>query len=319
MRKLLPVLVLCVLAGCGSTVTHTVTENISAPAFVCHHRVPAQAGECIRQELEYEGIAPAAPRVGATFGGAFHAQGIDISRYQPHPAFRELYREGIRFVVVQGADNCSESNPYFDSQVRSAHEAGMKVGVYVFAEGCEAAGQAAALEHAAASERSRITLGAQVDAEVPAAYPRACAIVADLSYHFYIVGVYGSPGTYGGGHCLGVIWPAEWGGGIAYPLPGYPVSAIKLRQWCGVCRLAGNDGEIDRDEDTGLLALAHTPSKPKPKPPAPTRQELDALLGAYSKRNPHGHNCAHPPFKHAYPSARYDHACAVWAHEAKDL
>lgn len=315
-RCLAALVVLLVFAGCGKSATHTVTQTVKAAPFVCHHRIPAQAGECIRQELEYEGVKPAAPRLSLRFGAAFHAQGIDISRWQPHPAFRELYREGIRFVIVQGADNCSESNPFFDSQVRSAHEAGMKVGVYVFAEGCEAAGQAAALEHAAASERSRITLGAHVDAEVPAAYPHACSIVADLSRHFYIVGVYGSPGTYGGGRCVGVVWPAEWGGSLASPLPGYPFSAIKLRQWCGTCRLAGNDGEIDRDEDLGLLALAHTPVKPKPRLSA---SALDALLGAYSKRDPHGHNCQSPPFRHAYPSAAWDHACLVWARQVANL
>jgi hypothetical protein len=308
-RCLAALVVLLAFAGCGKTVAPTVT--IKTPArvpFVCHHRVPAQAGECIRQELEYEGVKPAEPRLSGRFGAAFHAQGIDISRYQPHPAFHKLYREGIRFVIVQGADDCSESNPFFDSQVRSAHEAGMKVGVYVFAEGCSAAGQAAALERAAAPERSRITLGAQVDAEVPAAYPRACSIVADLSHHFYIVGVYGSPGTYRGGHCIGVIWPAEWGGGAAYPLSGYPSSAIRLRQWCGTCRLAGNDGEIDRDEDLGLLALAHEKSTPSRIALLHRRAALRTLLTK--------HRCR-PPL-HAKPSS-YHTICGYWLREGAHI
>lgn len=283
MRRFVPVLVfMLVLAGCGSSrapsVTHTAGER--AP-FVCHHKVPAQLGECIRQELESNGVKPAAPRLSTRFGAAYHAQGVDISRWQPHPAFHELYRQGIRFVIVQGADNCSESNPFFDSQVRSAHEAGMAIGVYVFAEGCAASGQAAALERAAASERSRITLGAHVDAEVPSAYGQACSIVAALSRSFYIVGVYGSPGTYGGGRCRGVVWPAEWGGGAVYPLAGYPFSAVKLRQWCGTCYLAGNAGQIDRDEDLGLLALAH-PSPP-PESPSQRRARLRRELAGHEQ------------------------------------
>ena len=239
------------IAGCGGTAATTTTGTTTAP-FVCHPKVPAQAGECIRQGLEHEG---AAPRATAPATATLRYQGIDISRWQPHPEFRRLYKEGIRFVIVQGADNDFQSNPFFDSQVRSAHEAHMKVGVYIFAEGAASSSQAHALERAARSERKRITLGAWVDAEVPSAYSHACGIAQELSHSFYIVGTYGSPGTYAGGRCHGYTWPAEWGGGTAYPLNGYPFSAIKVRQWCGTCFLAGNAGQIDRDENLGLMAL----------------------------------------------------------------
>lgn len=261
-----------VAAGCGRTTPPSPRPGAPAATtpFVCHPKAPAQMGECIRQELDAEGVKPTEPRLGTRIG--VRAQGVDISRWQPHPAFRELHRAGIRFVIVQGAEDCSESNPFFDSQVRAAHEAGMRIGVYIFAEGCSVLGQAAALDHAAASERSRITLGAYVDAEVPAAYPVACAITRLLHYHFRIVGTYGSPGTYRGGRCIGVNWPAEWGLSLAIPLPGYPFSAVKLRQWCGTCVLAGNSGQIDRDEDLGLLELAHPKPRPKPRPPAERRR-----------------------------------------------
>lgn len=266
---LLPLLVSLIVAGCGGASSHP-SPGVTQPAapFACHPKTPPQAGECIRQELEAEGVKPTEPRPSARFGAAFHVQGIDISRWQPHPRFRELYREGIRFVIVQGADGCSESNPFFDSQVQSAHEAGMRIGVYVFAEGCSPAGQAAALKQASTPERSRITLGAAVDAEVPAAYPVACAVASALSHHFHIIDTYGSPGTYRGGRCTGGNWPAEWSLSVASPLPGYPFSTVKVRQWCGTCTLGGNDGQIDRDEDLGLLALAH----PKPKPISPARR-----------------------------------------------
>lgn len=335
MKKLfLPALVFILLsalslavAGCGKTsATQTVTRSVTVPPrapFVCHPRHPAEGGECIRQELEYDGITPAAPELGATFGAARHGQCIDISRYQPYPAFRELAREGIICVIVQGADDGSESNPYFDSQVRSAHEAGLQVGVYVFAEGDVGFEQADALERVAAPERSRITLGAWVDTEVPSAYPKACAIAEVLRRSFYIVGDYGSPGTVPAwmNYCGMLDYPAEWGGGPAYPAPGFSSASVKLRQWCGTCQLVGV-GEVDRDEDLGVIALSHPKPRPKPKP-KPTHAQLeaylralDALLGAHTRADPHGHNCASPPYHHAYPSARYDPACEQWAHEA---
>jgi len=66
--------------------------------------------------------------------------------------------------------------------------------------------------------------------------------------------------------------------------------------------------------------VAKRPPAPKPKPsPSKRRAELKALLGAYSKRNPHGYNCQKPPYRHAYPSARYNRACLAWARELKTL
>lgn len=333
---LIPILLaLALLLGaCGKSTTHTApasrapetTTTTTTPAtpFVCHPKQPPEMGECIRQELEHTGVKPARPKFGALpLALRGRTQGIDISRYQPHPAFRLLYRQGIRFVIVQGADNAHASNPFFASQVREAHEAGMQVGVYIFAEGDSSTAQANALISVASSERSRITLGAYVDAEVGSAYPHVCGIVSVLVHHFWIVGVYGSPGTYAGGAC-GASWPAEWGFSLASPLPGFSFHSMVLRQWCGTCVLSGV-GEVDRDEDLGALAKSHVKPKPKPKPLTKKQAQarlaqVNRLLGAYDRRsNPHGHNCQHPPFKHAYPSAAYNGACEKWAIEAKAL
>jgi len=324
---LLLILLAATLGACGKSTTHSapaahppVTTPASSP-FVCHPKQPPEMGECIRQEIEAHGVKPEHPKFGELAPALRgHTQGIDISRYQPHPAFRELYREGIRFVIVQAADNAHASNPFFASQVQGAHEAGMQVGVYIFAEGDSSTAQADTLIAVAASERRRITLGAYVDAEVASAYPRACGIVSVLVHHFWIVGVYGSPGTYRGGAC-GVSWPAEWSFSLASPLPGFSFASMKLRQWCGTCVVSGV-GEVDRDEDLGALALSHVRPKPKPKPRTHAQEraylaELDRLLGAHTKANPHGHNCQHPPYRHAYPSAAFNHACAVWAGEAR--
>lgn len=69
--------------------------------------------------------------------------------------------------------------------------------------------------------------------------------------------------------------------------------------------------------------LRHPSPPPKPKPRTRSQlkaylRSLDRLLGAYNAgSSPHGHNCARPPYKHAYPSARYNGACGEWAKEAR--
>lgn len=267
------------ISGCGGAPKTPPPRSLPQPGtFVCHPKHPAQLGECIRQELEAKGRNPRAIAPATVTG---RAQGIDISRWQPHPDFRRLHAEGIRFVIVQGADDAHASNPFFDSQIRGAHEAGMAVGVYIFVEGDSSSAQADALIAAARSERSRITLGAHVDAEVPSAYGHACGVALALSGSFHVVSLYSSPGLWFSGRCVGYAWPAEWGSGSAYPLNGYPSSAIKLRQFCGTCVLGGNSGQIDRDEDLGLLALA------KPSPPPISRSKRRALVLA----DLHRHGC----------------------------
>lgn len=274
---ILLLLVLLVFVGCGGT--SKPNTKFTPPVFVCHHKEPAQMGECIRQELEAhpKALTLAPPTA------SLRAQGVDISRWQPHPRFRELRAEGISFVIVQAADNDHESNPFLVEQVRGAHAAGLKVGVYVFAEGASSTSQGAALIVAVRPIRSLISLGAFVDAEVSPAYARACGIASVLSHSFFVVGVYGSPGTYRGGRCVGVQWPAEWGFGRATPLPSYPSSSIRLRQWCGTCRLGGNDGEIDRDEDLGVIALSHVET-PEQKTSRVKREREARLQADYHER-----------------------------------
>jgi hypothetical protein len=147
------------------------------------------------------------------------------------------------------------------------------------------------------------------DAEVPGAYQQACPYTArarSLGVHVY--GVYSSPGLWPGYRCAGYVWPAEWGGGAAYPLPGYPSSAIKVRQWCGTCRLAGFSGEVDRDEDRGVLALSRAAPSKAQRVAAERRQlerdyqfrrELRLLL---TKRR-----C-----RTGSPTRGYAHTCRVW-------
>jgi len=71
-----------------------------------------------------------------------------------------------------------------------------------------------------------------------------------------------------------------------------------------------------------FLLIARPPLNPPAPKPKPNRSQrlrtLDALLGAHSGHN-HGHNCADPPYRHAFPSAAYDHACSVWSREARAL
>jgi hypothetical protein len=113
-------------------------------------------------------------------------------------------------------------------------------------------------------------------------------------------------------------WVASY---VGHPqlLPGFDAD-----QWTDHC--------LGRSLDCSLvlrsfLAAAQPPLR-APAPPAPpcrscgNRQrlhQLDLLLGAHSRQDPWGHNCADPPYRHAYSSARFDHPCAVWAAEARAL
>jgi hypothetical protein len=96
--------------------------------------------------------------------------------------------------------------------------------------------------------------------------------------------------------------------------------------------IAGFDADQYDDHCLGLnldcslvlrsfLAIAHPPLKTLSKPRAKSASErtLGELLGRRSQRDPEGHNCQNPPYKHAYPSARWDHACGVWADQLRKL
>lgn len=310
MRRLLAASVGCLLllfCGCGGSPQKSSGRSPGgspppAAPFVCHHKQPAQAGECIRQELEAKGVTPAAPRLGAVLGAKAYSQCVDISRWQPHPRFRQLRAEGIVCVIVQGADNVSRSNPFFDEQVRDAHEAGMTVGAYIYVEGGSSVAQADALGGALEKERVLIVDGVWVDTEQTNAYPHACGIAERLRshWHYKIVGDYGSVGTVPAwmNVCHLLDWPAMWGGGSARPAPGFTFAEVKIRQWCGTCVLGGNDGQIDRDEDLGLLELAK---------PAPTRAQRNAVarrevvrLYVYRRALRHLISSRHcPPYQHA--------------------
>jgi hypothetical protein len=313
-----------VIAGCGGGASHSPgvsshPATATRPPFVCHHKQPAQLSECVQQELEYDGVKPATPPLTGTFG-ARRGQCVDISRWEPHPRFQQLRAEGIVCVIVQGADNTSESNPFFDEQVQHAHEAGMSVGVYVYVEGGSSTAQADALGRAASGERSRILDGAWIDTEQPDAYAHACGIAERLrhTWHYTIVGDYGSVGTVPAwmNTCGMLDWAAMWGGGAARPAPGFTFAELKFRQWCGTCVLGGNDGQIDRDEDLGLLSLAVAPR------PKPTARQLHAALAAAVRRRAlersflEHHHCRQPPWHIAVnragkPDGHWQHACHV--------
>jgi hypothetical protein len=267
------------LAGCGSspvTPSH-ITRSIPVPPspapFLCHPRYPAEAGECIRQQEETEGKHPARPQSEikgllplATFGKTC----IDISKYQGIPNFFQARLAGLRCVIVQANDG-NYRNPLFDAQARAIRGAGLPFGIYTFTEAFSGARQAAIAVSMAIGQGA--TLGAWSDVEVPGSYRHACEYVNYAQAHgFRIAGKYSSPGLVEGGACSGYDWPAEWGGGRAYPLRGYTLSQTVMRQDCGTCRYGGVSGEVDLDEDLGLLALAKPPVPPTP--PSVLRERL---------------------------------------------
>jgi hypothetical protein len=139
--------------------------------------------------------------------------------------------------------------------------------------------------------------------------------------------------------CLYSDW-SEWTSELAPALKRAGIALASVLKWVAsfVGRpqlLAGFDADqyddhcLGRDLDCSLvlrsfLAAARPPleppaPKPKPRPKPAAQRELDALLGAHSARDPHGHDCQHPPYRHAYSSARFDHPCEVWAQQVRAI
>lgn len=298
------VALLLVLAGCGEQPVPSRTP------FVCHLRVPAEAGECIKQELEYGGVVPAAPQ--KTAGLTVAPQCVDVSVYQGVPNFTA---GGVRCVIVQTNDGTFE-NRLFREQVRAAARAHIPWGVYAFLAPGESGEAQANLAYSMSQGLGR-SLGIWGDAEVNGAYEHACSFTARLrALHVHLYGIYSSPGLWPGYRCRGLIWPAEWGTGPAYPLSGYPVSAIVLRQWCGTCTLAGFPGEVDRDESLGLISLGMSPPVESPaQERVRWHRELDShyRLRAELRVLLDRHHCrlGSPWYGHAVPR-NYHTACGIW-------
>ena len=284
------------LVGCGGQ-TKPSPPLVPQPAtpFVCHPRVPAAAGECVKQQLESEGKIPSKL---TTPLGVARPQCADISIWQGVPNLRAA---GLRCVIIQTNDG-GVRNSLFYAQVAAAKRAGIPWGVYTYMAPGESAGSQLSIALSMSNGRGR-TLGVWSDAEQSGAYEHACSYTAGArTAGVHIYGVYSSPGLWPGYRCDGWVWSAEWGGGSAYPLPGYPQSAVILRQWCGTCRLSGFSGEVDRDEALGILRLAH-PAPPKPSRAALLRRR--AVLRALLTR----HRCR-PPL-HARPKS-YHSLCSRW-------
>lgn len=72
---------------------------------------------------------------------------------------------------------------------------------------------------------------------------------------------------------------------------------------------------------SGFLSIATPPYKPLPSHArlGAELRTLDAELGSYSKRDREGHNCAKPPYHHAYPTARWDGECSRWAARTREI
>jgi hypothetical protein len=317
MRKLLILAALCaalLVAGCGGPSgrhpTPPVAPGAAQPATttlsfaepngsVCHTRNPPSLGECVQQALRSEHkptlTAPASVRPACA----------DWSVYQGG----EPATSGLRCVIIQAAYGLNVERSVY-SQINDARRHGIPYGVYDFGEPGVYAGDELSFIHSLAPSAP---LGYWFDAEVSGVFWRSCEFTSraeDLGLRIF--GVFSYPGGYaagGGTRCAGKLWASEWGVHAPYPFGGYPASAIVLWQDCGTCSRFGVTTDLDVDE--GLIALA----KPKPKPGR--LHQLDLLLGAHSRRDPWGHNCAHPPYRHAYPTAAYDAACATWAREAR--
>lgn len=221
------------VAGCGTT------SHPRAVAPECHPRTPPAAGECIATHFGIH--RPTAVGLGA--------ECADISVYQGY----RPNLSGLRCVIIQSNYGLHQA-PALYSQIRDANEHHIPWGAYTFMEGY--AGNSEADLAVRLTDGHNRTLGVWGDAEINAAYSQACRYADTAKAAAFIAGIYSSPGIYGGGHCQGYLWPAEWGRSTPYPFAGYPSSAIKLHQFCGTCHW--NGVEIDLDRDYGVIALSHS-------------------------------------------------------------
>lgn len=148
------------------------------------------------------------------------------------------------------------------------------------------------------------------DAEVPLPPGFVRCFLAQVQRDGFEALEYTCPGC--GDEQVGRIWIASY--------PTRPPGRWVAHQFSDNFPCRGIRGDCSVDE--GILSIR---TQPKPKPLTPHQKTaklhaLEHLLGAFNRRtNPHGHNCQHPPFKHAYPSARFNHACASWAGEVAAL
>jgi hypothetical protein len=320
---LVAVFAAAIICGCGSTPSSSGSHPQTKPSTLtfsepngtrCVTRIPPSMGECVAQAERAAGHNPtlAAPRTE-------HQQCADWSIYQGG----EPNTSGLHCVIIQAAYGLNVERSVY-SQINDARRHGIPYGVYDFGEPGIYAGYELAFIHRLAAGAP---LGYWFDAEVSGVFWRSCEFTSEAqALGLRIFGVFSYPGGYaagGGTRCAGLLWASEWGVSGPYPFGGYTASAIVLWQDCGTCDRFGVTTDLDVDE--GLIALTNPPKpKPKPKPHRNHRQleaylrAVDRLLGAYSKANPHGHNCANPPYHHAYSSARFDPACAQWAREARE-
>jgi GH25 family lysozyme M1 (1,4-beta-N-acetylmuramidase) len=325
MRRILLLALVCAatLVGCGGHPSsgHPHPQPTTKPSLTfkepdgltCTTKDPPQANECVEQVMKAEGLKLTAPLTVPA-----PDQCVDLSQWQGwYPNL-----SGLHCVIIQAAFGDVEE-PSLHEQIRDAINHGIPYGVYDFGEPGVSGGSE--LRYIA-SIAPHAPLGYWFDAEVSGVFWRSCEFTSEAQADgLHIFGVFSYPGGYaagGGTHCAGYLWVSEWGVGGPSPFGGYPRSSIVLWQYSGHGDRFGVTTDLDVNE--GLIELGKPSPPPKPKPKRTRKQlqaylgEIDRLLGAYSKANRHGHDCAHPPFHHAYSSARFDPACAQWAKEARE-
>jgi hypothetical protein len=144
------------------------------------------------------------------------------------------------------------------------------------------------------------------DAEVPLPRGFVRCVKAEIERRGLPAVEYTCPGC--GDERAGVVWIASY--------PTRPPGTWVAHQFSDSFPCRGVTGDCSIDE--GITRI--TRAKPlTPKQKSARRRQLAKLLGAFdARRNPSGHNCQNPPFRHAYPSARFNKACAVWAREVRN-
>lgn len=315
LRLILAALFCLLLAGCGNTITQTITRA-PAPTLTfsepngtkCVTRNPPAGGECIRQAESTKNFSLVAPLTVQT-----NRQCADWSQYQGYYPDTN----GLHCVIIQAAYGLNEE-PSVREQIRDVEQHGIPYGVYNFGEPGISGESEAHYIHALAPSAP---LGYWFDAEVSGVFWRSCEFTSEArNLGERIYGVFSYPGGYaagGGTRCSGYLWTSEWGVAGPSPFGGYPASAIKLWQYCGTCFRFGVETDLDVDE--GLIAL----SKPAPVETASvkrkreqhelekaqlTRHKLHSDIEAHKCRRGE-HNLPRDPEK---LRLKYHRICGTW-------
>jgi lysozyme len=243
MRNVHALGLLCLLAGCGGSITDEDLEGAELTDGA--DELTAQARVC---------------------PGATRTYGIDVSYYQGTINWPAVKAAGKQFAIIRVSDGTGFRDPKFAANWRGAKAAGLAVGAYQFFRPTQ---NATAQADLMVDELQRVGFGAGdippvVDVEVTGGASDA-TVAARVNTWLQRVRartgrlplLYTSPGFWSGlgnprPSPLPYLWVAHWGASC----PTLPPNWGRLRFWqySSTGRVAGISGDVDLDLYNGSLA-----------------------------------------------------------------